>query len=235
MDDFSYTLIGSGRLGTHLAAYFTQLGLPFRQWSRRDRSARLQHCLEGSTHALLAIPDGAIEDFLRSNQSFEGKLCIHFSGCLKTPLAYGAHPLGAFSHNTLEMEQYRKLHFVIDDDAPPFEELLPGLPNAHTRIGVEQKAFYHSLCVLSANFSAILWDKFFHDMTETLNIPRAGAEAYFAMATQNIADPTVNSLTGPLTRNDQGTIAQNLAALDGDPFQNIYRAFLETHERSGCP
>ena len=37
------------------------------------------------------------------------------------------------------------------------------------------------------------------------------------------------ALTGPFTRGDRATMAANLSALDGDPFQAVYQAFARIH------
>ena len=37
------------------------------------------------------------------------------------------------------------------------------------------------------------------------------------------------ALTGPLARGDTGTIDLNLEALEGDSYQDVYRAFLRAH------
>ena len=45
-----------------------------------------------------------------------------------------------------------------------------------------------------------------------------------------------SALTGPLTRNDQETIERNIHSLDGDPLQDLYRAFVrfyQSNERQG--
>jgi hypothetical protein len=37
-------------------------------------------------------------------------------------------------------------------------------------------------------------------------------------------------LTGPLIRNDQQTIEKNIQSLDGDPLQDLYRAFVRFYQ-----
>lgn len=49
--------------------------------------------------------------------------------------------------------------------------------------------------------------------------------------TANIVGNVRTALTGPLVRRDAETIAANLTALEGDPFHDIYAAFVRAYER----
>ena len=40
-------------------------------------------------------------------------------------------------------------------------------------------------------------------------------------------------LSGPLSRGDQATLQRNLEALKGDPFEDVYRAFVSAYEQQG--
>jgi 2-dehydropantoate 2-reductase len=226
-----YLIIGNGRVARHFLHYFSLLSLSYSHWHRQDSPDILQQQIKSATHILLLISDGAIEDFILKNLQNTNACLIHCSGSLSTVLAFGAHPLMTFSKDLYADEQYHSIPFVIDDDAPDFKELFPGLPNRQSRLPKNLKAKYHAFCVLSGNFSCMLWQKLFNGLDEELNLPSDFAIPYFLQQTQNILNNPKTALTGPLVRNDIRTIEKNLAALDGDPFQDIYKSFVTCYRK----
>jgi len=227
-------LIGDGRLATHLARYFEQLGLKHAAWSRRmhaeGRSPDLTALVHSRTRALLAITDRAIEHFITAHPELGDAVRIHFSGGLVTPLAIGAHPLFSFAGTLCEREVYDRIPFMIDRGSPPLASLIPGLPNPSFVIEPAQRPRYHALCVLAGNFTTLLWRKFFFELDTEFGIAREQALPYL----DSIANGLKGSgapLSGPLSRNDQVTLRLNLESLKGDPFADVYKAFVSAHER----
>lgn len=223
----TYLFIGNGRLSRHLQHYFDQLRLNHRVWTRGGPP--LSQALQGVTHALLLISDDALLEFLHSHLELQNHTVVHFSGSLATPLAWGAHPLMTFSHTLYRPDEYREIHFVIDHQAPDFSTLLPGLPNPHHRLDSELKARYHAECVLSGNFTAMLWSHFFQVMEDKLGLPRQAALPYLRRVAANLQSEA-NPLTGPLVRGDQATVRRNLQALEGDPYQHVYTSFVQAYQ-----
>lgn len=219
-------LIGNGRVSRHFQHYLGLLGIPFRLWTRHHRPR-----LEGITTALVLLPDDSIVPFLQEHPELQSLTRVHFSGSLATDLAWGAHPLMTFSHRLYSLEQYRSIHFILDAGAPPFEELLPGLPNPHHRLEPQRKARYHAECVLSGNFTTMLWTHFFDSLEKQLGLPREAALPYLRQVVNNLQSEE-NPLTGPLVRGDRATVARNLQALEGDPYQGVYSSFVEAYARS---
>jgi hypothetical protein len=154
---------------------------------------------------------------------------IHFSGSLVSKKAWGTHPLMTFGPDLYSLEKYLSIPFVVDEKAPPFRELFPGLHNPNVRLNEKQKAKYHALCVMSGNFSCLLWQKLFESLTEEFGISPHTADMYLRQQTDNLLANFRTALTGPLARGDQATIAKNIKALDGDPFQGIYEAFVKAY------
>jgi len=223
-----YLLIGNGRVSRHMQRYLRWLHLSFRVWTRAGEQP-LETALRGVTHVLLAISDDAIVPFLESQQTLlESRVVVHFSGSLATPLAWGAHPLMTFSGNSCPPEEYAQIHFVFDAGAPEFAQLLPGFPNPHHRLAAEQKPLYHALCVLSGNFTSILWNHFFEALETQLGIPREAAIPYLRRVAANL-EGAEHPVTGPLARRDKGTVRRNLQALAGDPYQEVYSSFVHAY------
>lgn len=220
-----FLIIGSGRVANHFAFYFEKLDLPFRLWNRKaDDTLALAPLIEQSTHILLLITDGAIADFYKAHLKGRNKVAVHFSGALSLPGIFGAHPLMSFGPDLYPEEFYRQLHFVISG-TNSLSEILPGLPNSFTALPESQRALYHSLCVLGGNFTAVLLQKMILEF-QKMGIPKQGSRLYIEQTVANIfADPE-KALTGPIPRRDSETVQKNLNSLAADPYQKIYRAFL---------
>jgi predicted short-subunit dehydrogenase-like oxidoreductase (DUF2520 family) len=228
----SYLLIGGGRVARHFRHYFSLLQLSFASWQRNDPIEILTEKAANATHILLLISDKAIDTFISEHLASTDAYRIHVSGSHNSELAYGAHPLMSFSNNTLyDLERYQSIPFILDHDAPEFSTLLPSLPNQHVRLHKSLKAKYHALCVLSGNFSCLLWQKLFSGFENELQLSGSIAHAYLQQYTHNLISDPQSALTGPLVRNDVETIAKNLSALDGDPFQEIYKSFVSCYQR----
>lgn len=226
-----YLLIGGGRLARHLNFYLRSLDLKLQTWTRREPVAEFKLKLGSASHVLLAIPDREIETFIQTQlKSFSGTV-VHFSGALVTPLAQGAHPLMTFSEQLYPLDKYREIPFVVEDTSS-LSDLLPGLPNESFKISAEKKALYHAYCVMSGNFTTLLWEKFFSDLKIELGIPSAAAVAYLKQIAANLIEVaegrSPSAVTGPLVRGDLETVSKNLDALDKnfDRYAGIYRAFL---------
>lgn len=226
-----FLIVGDGRVAQHMSQYFELLQIPFARWSRQH-GTQISHNLNDCTNVLVLIKDDAIVPFLQEHSELQNKTCVHFSGSLVTELAHGCHPLTSFSSELYSLETYRSIHFICEAEGPAGEVLLPGLPNSFWRIPRADKPFYHALCVMSGNFSTILWSKLFSEMEQRWDLPRSVAFPYLQQVTQNLERQGERALTGPLIRGDWQTIEANLASLENDRFQKVYAAFVEAYRRN---
>jgi predicted short-subunit dehydrogenase-like oxidoreductase (DUF2520 family) len=137
-----------------------------------------------------------------------------------------------FNTGLYGLDKYQSIPFVVDATAPPFAALLPGLPNPHVTLAPELKAKYHALCVLSGNFSCLLWQKFFAALESEFHLPVSTAHPYLRQQMENLLTDYTTAFTGPLARGDRETIEKNLKALEGDPFQRIYQSFVDLKEKT---
>ena len=176
---------------------------------------------------VLLIRDGAIAPFVERWPALREKRLVHCSGSVVTTLATAAHPLMTFARDLYDLETYRRIPFILDEDAAPFDQLLPGLPNASFRIPARERPYYHALCVMAGNFSTLLWRKLFHELHDRYGIPASAAYPYLAQTAANLSANSGDALTGPLCRNDVVTIEANVRALAGDPFGSVYAAFVD--------
>ena len=227
----SYLLIGNGRVARHFHYYFSLLNFSFCTWQRSESLAELQQKLSTSSHVLILITDNEIEQFIHLYLKDTSAVRLHFSGSIISDQAYGVHPLMSFNQNLYTLAEYQEIPFVIDHDAPAFDTLLPGLPNPSARLHKTLKPKYHALCVMSGNFSCLLWQKLFSSLEHEFNLPPAIAQPYLKQQMQNLLHCPDTALTGPLVRNDKNTIEKNITALENDPFQSIYKSFVAAYQQ----
>lgn len=221
----NYLIIGNGRVARHFRHYLSLLNIEFSVWHRAESPARLKKLAQTATHILILISDQAIEHFIDEHLQGTTAVKVHFSGALVSRKAFGAHPLMTFNTGLYTLEKYQSIPFVADDAGIS----LPGLPNKVHAIAPEMKAKYHALCVLSGNFSCLLWQKFFAAMTDEFHLPAETGQAYLRQQMENLLENSATAFTGPLARGDAETIRKNLAALDGDPFQRVYQSFVDIY------
>jgi predicted short-subunit dehydrogenase-like oxidoreductase (DUF2520 family) len=233
-----YGLLGSGRLARHLAYWFAAEGLAARRWARAgeraantidptahpDTEERLRLTVAPCSHVLVLLSDDAITPFIARHAYLKEKTLIHCSGALAIPGVNGAHPLMTFGPELYGLARYRAIPFVTDAEGLPFPELFPGLPNPHYPLAAERKALYHACCVVSGNFTGLLWERVFAEFA-TLGLPKQALLPYMEQVFANLACAD-GVVTGPLVRRDMRTIGRNLAALEGNPLKDVYEAFL---------
>lgn len=228
-----YLILGRGRVATHFSRYFELLGLPFQQWDRSQPEDLLPKRAEHCSHALFLMSDDAIEPFLQNHWDlFNQMVKVHFSGALVLETVHSAHPLYTFADQVYDLATYQSIPFMIDTRMN-LDEILPGLSNPSFALDPAQKTFYHALCVMSGNFTTMLWEKAFAEFDAKLGLPREALLPYLGQICANL-EAGVNGksvLTGPLVRNDLGTIEKHVQALEGDPFQEVYKSFVAAHEK----
>lgn len=227
-----YLIIGSGRMARHFSYYLQLLQLPYQQWSRAHNTPdELKLMAESCTHVLILINDSAIEEFINNHPYLKSKCCVHFSGCLVTKAAASAHPFMTFSTELYDLDTYSEIPFTLEQEGPDLDVLLPGLPNPSFKIPQQQKPLYHALGVIGNNFTTLLWQKVFQVFQEKLDLPREIAYPMLKRTLMNLMDHPDAALTGPLVRGDEKTIQAHLKALAGDPFYDIYQAFVKTYQK----
>jgi predicted short-subunit dehydrogenase-like oxidoreductase (DUF2520 family) len=226
-----YGIIGDGRMARHMKHYLELSGASVTSYSRSKSTISAQASLERCDVILLLITDSAIETFILENPFLRNKKLIHFSGALVTPLCQGFHPLMTFGQELYDLQAYERIAFICEQGDLSFEELFPMLPNPHHRIDPELKPLYHSLCVLSGNFTVMLWQKFFTELERKTGVPGSAGVPYLRQIAANIEANPRTALTGPVQRGDAKTIAANLHALQGDPFREVYTAFVQAFQK----
>jgi len=236
----NYAIVGGGRLARHFSHYFQLLKIPHTRWVRDRQSSfntfdlpaaeqRLRKTIADADRVLLLVSDSAIGALLKQYPFLHEKQLIHCSGALSIPGVAGAHPLMTFAENLYDLETYQSVPFMLEA-GHGFSTLFPNLPNPSFAINVKDKARYHAMCVMAGNFSQLLWKGVSERFEQQLELPAGTLHPYLTQVTGNFINTPETALTGPLARNDQQTIARNLQALDGDPLQDLYAAFLRFYQ-----
>ncbi len=228
----SYLLIGGGRLAHHLAYYFQSLEVSFLSWNRRQHSlSDLKQLIDQQDVALLCISDDQLADFYDEHQQPDS-IFVHFSGTVSHPGLLGFHPLMTFSEHLYSKNDYQSIHFVGSDDEKIFRQVFPFISNSYSKIKQEQKALYHSLCVLSGNGTTLLWDLIEKEVAK-LGLPQQALDPYLKQVAKNILQDQPGRWTGPWYRQDKQTILKNQEALKGLPLYNLYNEFEKLSHTSG--
>ena len=234
-----YALLGGGRLARHLRHYLQLEGLPVSGWARDprcdlnthelpDAEARLRTTVAEATHVVLLVSDDGLTPLLKRYPWLHGHRLVHCAGALSLPGVTGAHPLMTFGRELYDLDTYRAIPFVVEQDSR-LEAVLPGLPNPSFSLATEHKALYHALSVMAGNFPQLLWQRLVERLDEDLELPAEVFRAYLHQAVDNLLDDPQGALTGPLARGDAATQARNLAALGDSSLADLYRTFVEFH------
>lgn len=213
-------------MATHFCNYLKLEGCSHTQWSRRSNNPL--SILDDCRTLVILIKDSAIEEFIAANPQLKSKKLIHFSGALEIEHIEGFHPLMTFSKELYTLEEYREIPFIGTTQESYFRDSLPFLKNPYYKINRENKALYHSLCVIGGNFSSILWQKVFMDFQKRLNLPKEVLYPYLERVIKNITESSENSLTGPIKRDDRRTIQKNIQSLS-NPWRKIYKLFRKAY------
>ncbi|MFV2072510.1 MAG: DUF2520 domain-containing protein [Thermoanaerobaculales bacterium] len=221
-----YGLVGRGRAATHMARYLRLEGLLLSRW-HRGLETPLEEALAPAEVILLLISDDSLEQFVEARPALRGRLLVHFSGSLVVDGLAGLHPLMTFGPDPYSLETYRSMAFIEEKGGTRFREVFPTLPNPSWPVEPNLKPLYHALCVLSGNFTTLLWAKAFEEFRNRLGLPREVLMPYLEQTCRNVAARGREALTGALARGDRDTAARDLAALEGDPFAEVYRAFAQ--------
>jgi predicted short-subunit dehydrogenase-like oxidoreductase (DUF2520 family) len=225
-----YVIVGTGRVGTSMAAWLARFGHDVATLSHaaaRADPAGARAALAAADIVAAAIPDGALAGWAGTNrEALEGRLAIHFSGALAVAGLWSYHPLFSFPRTALPGEVMDRI--ALQAGAPPLAAVFPGAPNPEFTVPDADRALYHALAVLSGNFAAHLWNEAARIFAERFVLPPEKVLApYLAGIVDRFAESPLDSLTGPVARRDEATVAANLAALAGEPrLAALYRAFL---------
>lgn len=201
----------------------------------------IDELLADSTMVFITTPDSAIvhavNNLTSSGLSLEGKWILHCSGALDAHildpcLLLGAqvaslHPLQAFS-GVDDVKRLKNTFFTIEMNKECSQErmksLLELMGNPYRWITPDQKALYHGAAVVMSNYMVTLIEEGLTYLRTIGFDDEASIQMMMPLiqgTISNVAEKgTVDGLTGPLVRGDDGVITKHMTAitneLDGD-------------------
>jgi predicted short-subunit dehydrogenase-like oxidoreductase (DUF2520 family) len=234
----------------HFAHYLSLAGIPYETWPR-SRALGEDFALRASRaeRIWILVSDSAIETvgeniraIIRVHCESDREPCLlHASGATVVPGLRGVHPLMTFGPDLYDLETYRHIPFLIEDqaDGTSADEILGGLPNVGTFLAASERPLYHALVSVSGNFAAILWAEVFDRFERELGLSRDLLVPYLFRTLMNTVQRGEDALTGPLLRGDRETVRRHrsaLSALPGgyalDSLYGAFESFLRENDRN---
>lgn len=191
--------------------------------------------LLSSDTLFLTVPDGQIKDVWDHMRTLPadlaGKTVCHVSGALSSSIfsgmdqtgsvGFSVHPLFAISDKLSSYKELSKCVFTIEGRDHPkrqaIYELLTGCGNQVELITGESKARYHAAAVAVSNFVvglSYLGSRMLMECGFSQETADKALLPLLSGSVQNIArQGIVDALTGPVERNDAGTIRRHLQVL----------------------
>lgn len=239
--------IGAGKAGCSLAEYFKACGeiivgfyspnttvTGFNMYNSADSAAKECELL------IISVNDDSIADVWSclDRSSLKGKTVCHLSGSLTSDIlndhagvnVCSMHPLLAFSSRQTEFKYIKNAFFTLEGDELATNltaELLERCGNEYKVIKADSKAAYHAAACFVSNFMTAVCAEGFDILKEECGF--TDSEALKAMRplieinAANVCRKGVKqSLTGPVSRGDVGTVKKHLKALTGRK-QEIYK------------
>lgn len=183
-----------------------------------------------------------------AGKNVKGKVICHFSGSLSSDVfsnwretgaeVCSIHPIYAFSNKFTSYQNLTDAVFAVEGSKVALEQmqgLFGLLPNRIIAIGTEQKAKYHAAVSVASNQVAGLIYMAVEMLKETgisediayvllRPLVENNVRTVFSKGESGDITGCAKALTGPIERNDCGTIEKHLAALAGGKWEAPYRS-----------
>jgi len=208
----------------------------------------LEDLIQDSDTVFITVPDDAITAVWEQlkHMSIAGKMICHCSGSLSSEIfrdiketgAYGfsVHPLLAVSDRYTSYQELPKALFTIEGDAThisDIEELLYASNLQSARISADVKTRYHGAAVLCSNLVVALVQAAEDELRICGFSEEQLADAIAPLLLGNVnkvlSVGTKAALTGPIERNDVGTVKKHL-----DTFEGIDREIYRVLSKKTC-
>lgn len=203
--------------------------------------ANVQDLVKASDTLFITTPDGSIGDVWDciAKLSIQNKIICHFSGSLSSVVFSGIektgasgcsiHPMLAFSDRFSSYRQLNEAYMTIEGQEAAVNvvrELFERLGNSVCRIDLDRKELYHCAASIVSNQVIALYTMGTDQLVKCGFDREDAAKLVTPLVRNNVesmlADGVVNALTGPVERNDTGTVEKHLKALEGDD-REVYR------------
>lgn len=204
------------------------------QFTKTKQYFELEKLVEESDTIFLTVPDDVIEEVWDCLKKFpiKGKMICHCSGSLSSTIfsniedtgAYGfsIHPLLAISDRYSSYKELPKAIFTIEGNKEKIEDI----SSLFEKIGIkvetissEVKMKYHAAAVMSSNLVVALIESAQNQLVKCGFSQQSACAALEPLIRGNVEkvlkNGTINALTGPIERNDIGTVQKHMSVIDG--------------------
>lgn len=192
----------------------------------------LEQIMSSSDMIIFTVPDDRIADVWNEAKPYvKGKMIAHCSGIHSSnifsdiertgSIAYSIHPLCAISDRETSWQQLGDTLFTIEGDEKnisKIEDMFIEMGNRTRVISTEDKSKYHAAASLASNHMTAVFYMAQNLLLECGFSETESREELYQLAKGNLKNiykkGCVNSLTGPIERNDIDTVKMHLSALD---------------------
>lgn len=195
----------------------------------------LEQIIEDSDLLFLTVPDDAISTVWDSIKRLpiKEKIICHCSGSLSSAIfsgiestgayAYSIHPLFAISSKTDSYQTIQQAVFTMEGNEKHLKRLqafLQSFGNDVSIVGTEAKTKYHAAAVMASNHVVALAQTAIHLLRQCGFSESSARKALGPLLCNNALSVSqkgpMEALTGPIERNDVGTVRKHLDCLDED-------------------
>jgi len=249
-------IIGAGRLGTSLGYSLSQKGYTIRAVSTRAKKSAEEsvqligqgmpftdnaQAAQRARIIIIAVPDddisGVVNELVREELNWEGKLVFHCSGLHPSTLLQGleskgaliasVHPNQSIPCKLKDEKAFLGVYFALEGGeqaratAANIVRDLGGLPFV---IGAKDKPVYHAACSIASNLFVALLDVAVALLQQCGLARDAGRDILFPLVERTLQNVkklnTSEALSGPIVRGDHKSVTEHLKALEKSP---LYR------------
>lgn len=203
------------------------------------------HLAKKSDILFLTVPDSeiiSVAEELGDYGNFRARFIFHTCGILPSRIlklagleraVFSIHPITPISRDYRKMNPFAKTFFGCEGEKPAegiARKIVSDLGGKYITINPEAKTLYHlSATLVSCNVFAL------YSTAERL-LKKSGIEeenireiisAMSRRALENYKSYGLKSLTGPVVRGDEGTIAQHLVSAEKENILKLYEAGIE--------
>ncbi|SDB23459.1 Predicted oxidoreductase, contains short-chain dehydrogenase (SDR) and DUF2520 domains [Pseudobutyrivibrio sp. YE44] len=222
-------------------------------FTKSKHFSNLETLIKECDAVFITVPDDAISVVWEQlkHMSIAGKMICHCSGSLSSEIfkgidetgafGFSVHPLLAVSDRYKSYQELPKSLFTIEGEKGHISDikaLLEASGLKYTVINADVKTRYHGAAVLCSNLVVALIQAAEDELRicgfSEEQLSDAIAPLLLGNVNKVLAVGTENALTGPIERNDVGTVQKHLNTFDGidrDIYQVLSRKTVEIAKR----
>lgn len=202
----------------------------------------LKEIIDTCDTLFLTVPDGKIKEVWSEVKSFpiEGKTICHCSGAMSANIfsdirklgayGYSIHPMFPFNSKTISYDVMQEIFITVEGNQERIDEMTEMFHNLGNPVKVitsENKTSYHAASVMASNEVVALLETAVRLLKKCQFKEEEALHALKPLALYNMEHifevGTTKALTGPVERNDVGTVQKHLEVLDEEE-KRIYLA-----------